>query len=735
MLDELTGLSEGTDVGQLRGRSRVVDLVATIYRKGVPKRRPGRAGALRNSGRLQWLRVRAGWIVPLSLQVLHTVMVAPYYHVGSFDDDGNYLMAAHVLARGGGLTTVMPSGAVVVANYLPGYPALLVPVIWIFGRSLLAPRVFSALCTAAVYPLSWTWMEKRRLSYATRTVVLGLLAINPVLATYSSMVMAEAPFLALLAATLLVLEGIDEGVSTRRLLCLCLMLAGLIWIKEAGVGIVLGTVAYLLWRRHWRRAAGISFGVMMLMLPGLVARCLTGSSVVGDRYSGEIMEPTHEGVVHLLHYEVWHNIVSYARSVFRESLLPIENPLPGHGLLYGAVTVVGYSVPLLVCLGAVKWYRRYLGCEAWMVAIYLAETLAYPFTNQRRLVLVLPIIGIWYVFGASAVLRRVVMGARRKVPTAFRIGTSMTVLITTIVAVGPTLSGFTDDYLFPRGVQSSSFAGAPAMLFLGSIGSPKDVVETSYRGSVAYFTGHRTAWSAFVATTPIGPIPPSGRCTVPAVRTYFREDKAKYLLLGDLNRPDVIDSPCLLRLVTGLRSAHRLGAVQLLATRVDDDAVYELLGPGTVQPDASDLTNLVRPTSEAPVAGARGGAYYAAPRGGRVIFDWDWQRVARVVQISIGQVSSRARITHVVVSTCASPGGPSDSSGCRVLATTNGAVGDGRKPDYILISLKRGVCARRLEVAVVTTGSAAIASVNAIGNVGAGLGRAGMRVADRRPLK
>src|ERR1035441_7767364 len=73
-----------------------------------------------------------GWLVPLALQLAHTVAVAPTYHVGSFDDDGNYLMAAHVLASGGWLTTVMPSGATVVANYLPGYPLLLVPVIWLF---------------------------------------------------------------------------------------------------------------------------------------------------------------------------------------------------------------------------------------------------------------------------------------------------------------------------------------------------------------------------------------------------------------------------------------------------------------------------------------------------------------------------------------------------------------------------------------------------------------------------
>ena len=68
-----------------------------------------------------------GWLLPLALQLAHTVAVAPTYHVGSFDDDGNYLMAGHVLASGGWLTSVMPSGATVVANYLPGYPCCWYP--------------------------------------------------------------------------------------------------------------------------------------------------------------------------------------------------------------------------------------------------------------------------------------------------------------------------------------------------------------------------------------------------------------------------------------------------------------------------------------------------------------------------------------------------------------------------------------------------------------------------------
>ena len=203
--------------------------------------------------------------------------MAPTYYVGSFDDDANYLMAAHVLAAGGGLTSTMPSGATVVANYLPGYPLLLVPLIWVFGSALWPPRVLSTLCVAALYPLLWAWMGRRGVKPSYRVAVLGLLAINTVMATYSTMVMAEAPFLVVLVAG--AVRHLTAG-SASRTCCrppvVVVLLAALVWLKEAGIGLVVGLVAYELWRRRWARAVGLSVGVGALLLPGLVARWLTG---------------------------------------------------------------------------------------------------------------------------------------------------------------------------------------------------------------------------------------------------------------------------------------------------------------------------------------------------------------------------------------------------------------------------------------------------------------------------
>ena len=229
-----------------------------------------------------------GWLLPLCVQIAHTLAVAPTYHVGSFDDDANYLMAAHVLAAGGGLTSTMPSGVAVVANYLPGYPMLLVPLIWVFGGALWPPRVLSGLCIAALYPLLWAWMGRRGVKPSYRVAVLGLLAINTVVATYSTMVMAEAPFLLLFVLTLFALDRWERHAGVSQACLVVILLGALVWFKEAGIGLVVGLVLYQLWRRRWSRAIGVTLGVSALLLPGMAARWISGGATVGDRYAGEI---------------------------------------------------------------------------------------------------------------------------------------------------------------------------------------------------------------------------------------------------------------------------------------------------------------------------------------------------------------------------------------------------------------------------------------------------------------
>ncbi len=662
-----------------------------------------------------------GWLLPLVVQVVHTIAVAPTYRVGSFDDDANYLMAAHVLASGGGLTTVMPSGASVVANYLPGYPLLLVPLVWLFGSALWPPRVLSGLMVAALYPLLWAWMGRRGVRPSYRTVVLVLLAINTVLATYSTMVMAEAPFVVVFVLVLFALDRWEVRPGWPMATAVVLLLAGLVWLKEAGAGLVVGVVAYQLWRRRFWRAAGVTGGVGLLVLPGLVARWATGSSTVGDRYASEIANPAQGGFVHQVLVEAPRDAWAYLSTYLRQSVLPEGSPLPAHGLLHTLVVVVGASVPVFVVLGAVVWYRRHPRAESWMLWAYFAETLAYPFTNQRRVVLVLPLVTIWFVVGAAVAGRwALALRGRQVSRAAVSVGVAGAVLFGGV----PTAAGFTKNYQWPVGQKSSEFARSPAITLLKALGPPDAVVETDYRGTVAYFTGHRTAWTAFTTTTPYGPFGSqnNGNCQLAVVEAALRADEAKFMMVGDVNSPGLMDSPCLLGLASSPATAKALGAVRLLSTNHDQTSVFELLGPTTSQPTVADWTTGVAPFSSHQNGKAQ--AVRLAPNGqgdvggtgyvdeadhGRAELTWYWPTPIPLRQLSVGSVTSATLVSAVTVSI------ETPAHVWHVVAAARGAVGDGGVVPYLLAKLSSGTSALALRVGAVTSSNAEVTYVNAIG--------------------
>jgi len=673
-----------------------------------------------------------GWLVPLAVQLAHSAAVAPMYHVGSFDDDANYLMAAHVLAAGGGLTTRMPSGAVVVANYLPGYPLLLVPLVRIWGGALWPPRVFSAVCIALVYPLAWAWMGRRGVKPQYRAGVLGLLALNSVLATYSTMVMAEAPFLVVLMLALLALERWERRPGLLWATVEVVLLAELVWLKEAGIGLAAGMVLYELWRRRWWRATGVGAGVGVLLLPGIVARLVTGGALVGNRYAGEISNPSEGGIVHQLPGEVVADIWAYLKDVLRQSVLPPGDHLMSAGLVGVLVGVIGVSVPVLVVVGGIAWYRRHPHAESWMVLVYFGETLAYPFANQRRIILVLPVVTLWYAVGAGVVGRFVLARSRHKLSRA---GAFAVTLVAVLAAGVPPASGFTKDYLYPVGVQSAEFARSPAMALLKEIGPPSAVVETDYRGAVAYFSGHRTAWTAFTETTPYGPFAAQhvGNCTVANVKGALGADDAKFLIVGDFNIPGVVDSPCLLRVASAPSTAKAIGSVRLLSSEHDDTSVFELLGPGSSQPGLSDLTAGTAPSSPAVRVelapngqGDAGATAYSAPAtAGEARFVWTWARARPLSQVSIALAASAGSATATRAGS-----GPAASGGSvtattvaielpggawHTVASVPGPVGNNGKVPYLLAKLPPGTLSVGVRVIVSASGTAEVGFVNAIG--------------------
>jgi len=637
--------------------------------------------------------------------MVHALLVAARYHVGSFDDDANYVLAARALASGSGLTAALKAGYPLVGVYPPGFAALLTPLALIWDHGFLAFRTVSLAAFAAIFPLTWRYLGHRRVAPPLRLAVLSLLALSPLLATYATMVMPETVFVVAVLGLLLLVERWEHQHRTLTWAGVATMACAgsLLWLKEAGIGLVLGAAGWLLLRRLWRKALVLAVVPAALFLPVVIARAQAGVALIGSRYSGDLAGAYHGGLLHAIPRAVW----AYVEQAIPQSIVPTQvSPLPLDGPVSGLLAILQWTAAPLVLIGFIVWWRRHRDAAAVAVPIYLLETLIYPFTNERRVILVLPVIIAWYVVGTGTVIQALTRRARttgaaerRSVEWA---GVTLPV-IAVLLALIALLVQFPRDYLYSVGEDSSAPDGSPSLGLLRRAGTGSDVVETGYLWTTALFTGHRTANAAYLAP-----------CTSEAIAGSIRRDHAGYLLTAALNRPDQVDSPCVLTI-----AAAQVGAVRLYRTQRDLASVFELVGPGTAHPDLRDLTPDAAVSSTAPMTerneapqaeGDPAGRYRSLPAAtGAGSITWTWPQPRQVAQISLGAAAASATTASVVVELQAPDGS------WHTTASAPGPVGERTATPFLILPFANPEWASALRITVAGAGTVSVHDVHALG--------------------
>ncbi len=674
--------------------------------------------------------------------LIHVAIAWGHYFVGSFDDDASYLMAARALAAGHGLTALLPSGAVLAGAYPPGYSTLLAPLAWLWPHTFEPMRLLSVVCFALLFPLVWWYLVRRGAGFAARVAVLCLLALNPVLATYGSMVMAETPFVVGFVVLLLLADHWDSlpsgpGLGVRlppwrrragsedgwqrpergdrarraRILtaaAVVVVAAGDVWLKEAGIGLVLGLVVWQLWQRRFWRALLVAGGTVLLLLPVVVARIVAGVPIAGSRYTPELGGYYAGGFAHRLTHVVPQAVHQLVAPALPATVVPYLSPLPLLGHWPDLWKALSLHVPILVLIGAVSWWRRYRDGAVMMGGIYLAETLLWPYINERRIILILPLVVAWYVVGAQVVWRWLRSRLRSPMIRSSVAPAGAALLATAVLAV-PLAFQFPRDYLFDLHQSSSHPQNSRYMELLAHVGQPSDVVETDYESTVALFSGHRTANTAFLAD-------PGTTCNHPATTEALLADHARYLVLGELNKPGLIDNLCILS-----QAATEPWAVRLLHTAQDQAYIFELIGPGTAQPDLQDVSLSARVSGSNPLVSipglangpndlTSGGAAATTAQDGVGWLEWDWSAPRPVTQVSLNAASGANATTGVSLQ-LDEPG-----RGWVTVTSSPTAVGDGPgDAPYLLASLPATTQASALRVAINGAGVVRADGVHALG--------------------
>ncbi len=660
----------------------------------------------------------------------HALLVAPHYHVGSFDDDAASLVMAKGIVGGTGLSGYLPTNIALVNAYPPGFAYLISPLVALFGTSTFAPERLLALVTfAAIFPLTWTLLRRRGFSPPFCLVVLALLALDPVLATYATMVMAETTFVVVFLCLLLVGE---RWLAGRRAVTwsgagTVLLLAATVWLKEAAVVMILAAVVLLLWRRQLAKTVFLLVATLALVSPIAIARWMTSTPLAGARYSSEISGYYQGGLLHRLLVVVPKGVGSLLFDAFPSAILPTDSPLSDHLAVFVVFRGLACAlVAVFVTVGAVTWARRYgADLALFLVAGYVIEVVFYNFVIERRIVLVLPVAAAWTVLGGAVSVRWLLDRTRRRQPASLpRLRQGLVVAGVVVVAL-PLLIQFRTDYLFRSSQQSSRPDGSPYMKFLARLGTPASHIETDYMWTTMLFTGHTTGLAAFPAT--------KRQCTNQVATSELASDDASFLLVAAIDDVDVLDSPCLLHL-----ASTEPWAVRLEHTPHDSATVFELIGPGTGHPDLENLLTAGAgrrgpaaaggpgpgggraPSAPAAVglaAGSSDGSGTVTPVDGTATVEWPLPTSASVTQVSLGTAYASAGPTGAVTVQLRETDGR-----WHTIASAPGAVGGEGTPLLATPPGPTHASAVRVTVATSSTGR------------GAGLrpGRAGQAMSTRR---
>ncbi|MDQ3431447.1 MAG: hypothetical protein M3467_04360 [Actinomycetota bacterium] len=592
-----------------------------------------------------------GLVAVTVLGAVHAAAIAPHYTAGSFDDDGHYIALATALVNGLGFVDTSQPGAPVDTFVPPGYPALIAPLVALFPGEALPLRLLSLIAYLALFPMTWHWLGLRRVSDGLRLTVLVLLALNPVVGTYATMVMAEAPFLVALLLLLIAAHRWAEQrpiVTGWGLVAAAAMMA-LPLLKSAAIVVVPGVVGWLLLRRQLARAALMAVAGALAVLPPMIVRVATGESPLGTRYADDFSDYGGDPLGRLLTV-LPDAALTFLRTALPNSVVPTET-LPLTMLdqpLLGALDLLRWSVAPLVLIGFVAWQRRRLDLTLLVAPLYLLQSLAYPFVNERRVVLVLPLVLVWYVVGASVLVRLLALAASRV--GALRGGhrsvsgvSSVAACAVVLAAVAPALLvQFDRNYLFGPGQDSSTPRGAPYMEVLAQAAPAGSTLTSSYRWTTSLYTGHPTVRGPFNAD-------PCGRGSGYAarVRASIREYQLGGVLIAALNGPGMVDGGCLLPFLDRRPEL----AVRLYRQPLDYATAFQLIGPGTAAPDLVDATLGRAPRGSNPSLRTRSEPPFLADEPAGRYLEIDERNGAAMITVPItGPVTGqRVAVTQVSV--------------------------------------------------------------------------------------
>lgn len=169
-------------------------------------------------------------------------------------DNYDYALLGRALATGRGYVDIYMPHPAPSTHFPPGFPAMLAVIMKVFPGNYQALKLFVFLCGAVALAAAAP-LFRGRLPAALAAAALAAAASNAVFLDFSHEVFSEAPFLAVLMLSLLLIGDEPERASWGRFAAGAALFAALYYIRSAAVMVLPGMALYLLARRAWLRLA------------------------------------------------------------------------------------------------------------------------------------------------------------------------------------------------------------------------------------------------------------------------------------------------------------------------------------------------------------------------------------------------------------------------------------------------------------------------------------------------
>jgi hypothetical protein len=323
------------------------------------------------------------------------MLAARPYLVGSFFDDGVYVILAKALATGQGYRYLHLPGHPVATHYPPGYPVLLAALWRIapeFPANVVVFQFANALLLAAAAAGSY-FFARKRLEFSpawSAAVAIGGSVAIPVLAQ-TTMVISEPLFVALLMPTLLLAEramGLardevrtapDSLTGQRMALVAGVMCGALALVRSIGAVAIPAAVAVGIARRRYRAAACVGLSSLALLVPWNLWLRAHGADLAPELrgaygpYGAWVLDAIRQ---HGLSFAVGTanmNVIGLLR-------IPLVQMTPAWPAWAKAVALAGSGLLLVV------GFRRLIAAApvtAAFYCLYMTEVVLWPFPPYR----------------------------------------------------------------------------------------------------------------------------------------------------------------------------------------------------------------------------------------------------------------------------------------------------------------------------------------------------------------